>query len=156
MNEQIFGTIFITNDRRVCLVKGRQQGKWSFPKGHAKPGETGFETARRETMEEIGFFPSYSFSKIVHLAVGHYFVYTCTEFPVESNDPDEIEAIAWLSLDSIQYHQMNSDVKYYYTRFWRELNTKAKANANVNRCSIQWTYRMTSKLPSYIQPSAVL
>lgn len=149
MNQQIFGTIFMTYNRRICLVKGRKQGKWSFPKGHANPGETGFETARRETMEEIGFFPSYGFSKIVHLAVGHYFVYTCDEFPVQSNDPEEVESIVWISLDNVPYHQMNSDVKYYYTRFWQP--TKP------TRCSAQWTNRRTtttSKLPPYIQLSA--
>lgn len=152
MNQTIFGTIFITNTQspRICLVKGRKQGKWSFPKGHANPGETGFETARRETMEEIGFFPSYGFSKIVHLAIGHYFVYSCsTEFPVQSNDLDEVESIAWLSLDDIPYHQMNSDVKYYYTRFWQ--TNKCSTNPWTNK---RHTTPTTSKLPPYIYLSA--
>ena len=29
--------------------------QWSFPKGHVDPGESDYETALRETVEESGF-----------------------------------------------------------------------------------------------------
>ncbi|MEB3162701.1 MAG: NUDIX domain-containing protein [Prochlorothrix sp.] len=40
-------------DRRYLLIL-HQKGHWAFPKGHADPGETPLETARREVAEETG------------------------------------------------------------------------------------------------------
>lgn len=36
------------------LVKHYPAGHWGFPKGHAEPGETEEQTARREILEETG------------------------------------------------------------------------------------------------------
>lgn len=38
---------------RVLIIR-RTEGHWEFPKGHAEPGETHFETAKRELKEETG------------------------------------------------------------------------------------------------------
>ncbi|MEB3272419.1 MAG: NUDIX domain-containing protein, partial [Prochlorothrix sp.] len=40
-------------DRRYLLIL-HQKGHWAFPKGHAEPGESPLETARREVEEETG------------------------------------------------------------------------------------------------------
>ncbi|MGA1284003.1 MAG: bis(5'-nucleosyl)-tetraphosphatase [Prochlorothrix sp.] len=40
-------------DRRYLLIL-HQKGHWAFPKGHADPGETPLDTARREVEEETG------------------------------------------------------------------------------------------------------
>lgn len=38
----------------ILLIKHKNGGHWSFPKGHVESGETEAETATREIMEETG------------------------------------------------------------------------------------------------------
>lgn len=47
---------FLTQDgvRQVLMVKHRAGGHWAFPKGHVEPGETEYQTACREVLEETG------------------------------------------------------------------------------------------------------
>ena len=65
--------IFRENDGKIefLLLYQNGAGTWSFPKGHMEPGETEVETARRETLEEIGLdayvYPQYR--KEVHYPV---------------------------------------------------------------------------------------
>ena len=40
---------------RLFLLIQHQAGHWAFPKGHANPGESPAETARREFAEETGY-----------------------------------------------------------------------------------------------------
>lgn len=44
----------VDHEPRYLLLRSAQHGTWSFPKGHAEPGELELETARRETEEETG------------------------------------------------------------------------------------------------------
>jgi bis(5'-nucleosidyl)-tetraphosphatase len=39
---------------RFLLLRNARHGTWAPPKGHAEPGETPLQTARRETIEETG------------------------------------------------------------------------------------------------------
>lgn len=39
---------------QLLLIKHKQGGHWSFPKGHVEPGETEVQTALREVKEETG------------------------------------------------------------------------------------------------------
>lgn len=39
---------------RVLVIRGRFGGRWAFPKGHVKEGESERETAVREVWEETG------------------------------------------------------------------------------------------------------
>jgi len=38
----------------MLLIASSSTGKWGPPKGHIEPGETSYETARREAYEEAG------------------------------------------------------------------------------------------------------
>ena len=52
--EQSFGVVPIYrkgNDLKFLLIQ-HLAGHWAFPKGHAEPGETEIQTARRELREE--------------------------------------------------------------------------------------------------------
>ena len=50
----VYGTILVSPNNTVLLIKGRRTGKWSFPKGHSEQGETEIDCALRETYEETG------------------------------------------------------------------------------------------------------
>ena len=54
--EQSFGVIPIykTDSEVKFLLIQHHAGHWAFPKGHADPGETELQTARRELREETG------------------------------------------------------------------------------------------------------
>ncbi|WP_293155552.1 MULTISPECIES: NUDIX domain-containing protein [unclassified Microcoleus] len=56
MKDECFGIvpIFGKEAERLFLLIQHQAGHWAFPKGHANPGETPAETARREFAEETG------------------------------------------------------------------------------------------------------
>ncbi len=63
-HQKVYGTICISNEGRVLLVRGRLSGKWSFPKGHMEPFESGNECALRELFEETGIREMSNFSDI--------------------------------------------------------------------------------------------
>lgn len=54
--EESFGIIPVTRRGKSWQVFLVQliAGHWGFPKGHANPGETPFDTAKRELFEETG------------------------------------------------------------------------------------------------------
>lgn len=47
--------IILKHNSRLLLVQGSVSIKWGFPKGHVEPGETLFDTACRELLEETGY-----------------------------------------------------------------------------------------------------
>ena len=109
---QVYGTIFICGNK-VLLVKGRIAGKWSFPKGHARQGETEFEAAKRETYEETGI-TLHHFDRIIQLSTGtYYLVYTPYETPCNIQDPKEICAAQWVPIDEIMKLNANIDVNAF-------------------------------------------
>ncbi len=56
MKDECFGIvpIFGKEADALFLLIQHQAGHWAFPKGHANPGESPAETARREFQEETG------------------------------------------------------------------------------------------------------
>ena len=48
------GTILISFENRKVLLIKHPEGHWGFPKGYIEIGETPFETAQRELLEEVG------------------------------------------------------------------------------------------------------
>ncbi|MEG4494065.1 NUDIX domain-containing protein [Microcoleus sp. D3_18_C4] len=56
MKDECFGIvpIFGKEADALFLLIQHQAGHWAFPKGHANPGESPAETARREFEEETG------------------------------------------------------------------------------------------------------
>ncbi|MCU0545158.1 MAG: NUDIX domain-containing protein [Oscillatoriaceae cyanobacterium Prado104] len=89
MKDEAFGIvpIFSNESEPLFLLIQHQAGHWAFPKGHANPGESPAETARREFEEETGisdfqmleepsFTENYSFVKQEKAIepTGHYAV----------------------------------------------------------------------------------
>jgi 8-oxo-dGTP pyrophosphatase MutT (NUDIX family) len=109
---QVYGTIFLCGNN-VLLVKGRNSGKWSFPKGHAKQGETEFEAAKRETYEETGLTLGH-FDRILHLSTGtYYLVYLAREMACAVQDFKEVCATQWVALDQVAKLCVNIDVNSF-------------------------------------------
>lgn len=49
----------LKNKIEVLIIRHRNGGHWSFPKGHVEGNETEHETARREILEETGIEVSF-------------------------------------------------------------------------------------------------
>ena len=111
--DQVYGSILISDNQRILLIKGRNSGKWSFPKGHSRQGETELEAASRETYEETGIFPPLQFDKIIHLATGTYFVYSCNECTPVPLDTKEVVQAKWMDLQEIKTLSVNVDVNTF-------------------------------------------
>ncbi len=111
--DQVYGSILISDNQRILLIKGRNSGKWSSPKGHSRKGETELEAASRETYEETGIFPPLQFDKIIHLATGTYFVYSCNECTPVPLDTKEVVQAKWMDLQEIKTLSVNVDVNTF-------------------------------------------
>ncbi len=110
---QVYGSIFISQANRVLVVRGRRTGKWSFPKGHPKEGETGYDCARRETREETGLELPRFFERILNLSTGSYYVVRSPELPCHIRDSNEIMDTAWLSPKQLQTSSVNIDINTF-------------------------------------------
>lgn len=108
-----FGIVPIAHrpDGNLFLLVQHNAGHWSFPKGHAEPGESAQATACREFEEETGiqgyevldttFVEQYQFTK-----AGKLLEKTVTYFPafvqseVVNYQQEEIKDYAWLNYEA--------------------------------------------------------
>ncbi len=113
MKDECFGIvpIFGKEANALFLLIQHQAGHWAFPKGHANPGESPAETARREFEEETGisdfemldepsFTEHYSFVKDgepIEKTVT-YFLGFVNSMEVVLQE-EEVQNSAWLSFD---------------------------------------------------------
>ena len=118
----IYGAIICTtndiNTRKYAIVQGRRSGKWSFPKGHANPGETPFECVVREVAEEIGCdrLPAAPAAG-VPLHVGYYYVFPVgAEFELKPRDTNEVETAGWFTIDEMRKMPVNVDISRFLAR----------------------------------------
>lgn len=113
----MFGVICITPEKKILLVRGRETGKWSFPKGHIEGSETSYECALRETFEETGII--LPMERGIHtrkLYAGEYFIYRMDEVPTRPNDTSEIMEVGWFSIDELQNLRYNVDIVCFLSR----------------------------------------
>jgi 8-oxo-dGTP pyrophosphatase MutT (NUDIX family) len=119
--QYIYGAIIkniVTNE--YLLVKGKQSGKYSFPKGHIESNETPIECIFRELYEETGInITSVSSSnlvakEIVRSRIGTYIYFETSENQeISTNDKNEIEEAGWYPLSKIRSMSLNADASYY-------------------------------------------
>lgn len=99
----------ITDGPRVLMVRRRvKEGKlsWQFPAGGIETGETPEQAAVRETLEETGLKVEAGrlLGQRVHPQTGREMSYTvCTVIDGEAHvaDADELDAVAWVTLEEI-------------------------------------------------------
>ena len=102
---------------QFLLVKGRQTGIWSFPKGHSIKGETPLECAKREIREEPGIHLNQEPVRAQRLKGGIYFVFDMQHTILSVlEDNFEIEENRWVTREEMEYLIVNSGVKDFLCR----------------------------------------
>jgi 8-oxo-dGTP pyrophosphatase MutT (NUDIX family) len=123
----VYGTILISPEGRILIVKGRKTGIWSFPKGHLEANEQSYHCALRELLEETGIDlllhqrHELAFCKLYK---AHYYIYLVEEeMMMTIQDNREIEEVRWISLDELRcLPQRNVDINDFMERIgkkWR-------------------------------------
>ncbi len=113
------GVIVLDHKSRHLIIKG-PTGKWSFPKGRIEPGETSYEAALREALEETGLDLSKETQFVpVQLVRGTYYFFkfdkSYKDIPLtQPTTPDEVLEIAWKKRKSIRKLPKNLDLDFYF------------------------------------------
>ena len=120
------GIICRTNghEPQYLVVKGRQTGIWSFPKGHSRHEEHPLDCAKREIQEETGIpiqILDLPHPRLHRLKGGIYYLFDLTPFlPYDPSDPSnqftpqdtmEIEETRWVTREEMTYLISNSGIK---------------------------------------------
>jgi ADP-ribose pyrophosphatase YjhB (NUDIX family) len=113
----VYGGIFVSPNQKILLVKGKITGKWSFPKGHPKEGETEVECAAREIYEETGLIMPSTFERILHLSTGIYYLIRSPEYACKIIDNNEITESAWMNLAEVRNVKVNIDVNTFIREY---------------------------------------
>lgn len=118
---KVYGTVCISPENRILLVRGRDTGKWSFPKGHREGRESFLDCARRETLEETGVELDGQQPTACHkLAHGEYYFFELDEEPgLNPSDTQEVVEARWMSVEEMRRHPVNVDVNYFLDRLRR-------------------------------------
>lgn len=110
--EKSCGAIVFRKNKKsldVLIIKHKNGGHWSFPKGHVEDGETEHETARREVKEETGIDISFvpGFRETVTYSPKTGVMKDVVYFLAEALNSDykrqeeEISQIKWISLGEV-------------------------------------------------------
>ena len=129
----VYGGILCTSSH-YALVQGRYTNKWSFPKGHAHPGEPPMDCALREIAEETGLdalpAPLYS----VRIGYGNYFLFPFTHpVPLCPRDTHEIINARWVTLEEMEHMELNVDVSRFRKHTKIEQLSRAEWDAHHGR-----------------------
>ena len=107
----VTGSALIVGPRGVVLHRHRVLGTWIQPGGHVDPGETPWDAAMRESIEETGLSVSHpgGAPQLIHVDVhpgprGH--THLDLRYLLDGGDadpqpaPDESQDVAWFSWDA--------------------------------------------------------
>ncbi len=116
-----------TNGYSYLIVKGRQTGKWSFPKGHSKRGESPLECAYREIGEETGVTSLPEPNKYIKCASSHYYVFdVMTKYEINPKDNNEICEARWATIEEMSNLLLNAGIQQYIKRVKHSLRNRDK------------------------------
>lgn len=119
----VFGGIIQNSAGKYLLVRGRQSGKWSFPKGHIEPNESELECVCREIKEETGIMNLPNPLRCIPLRAGVYYLFWLPEdITLDPRDKREIEEAGWFSEEEAAQLRMNIDANTYF------MNRRTTAN----------------------------
>ena len=122
-SQKVYGVICHSDQDTFLLVRGRQTGIWSFPKGHLKGGEMSHECALRELREETGLvLEPYKFYASRKLFAGEYFMYRTCEEDVAIQDNMEVSEAGWFRIEDMVRMDCNADIKRFLSN-WKRYGT---------------------------------
>jgi 8-oxo-dGTP pyrophosphatase MutT (NUDIX family) len=115
--QKVYGAILrhrVNNTFKYVLVQGRYTGKWSFPKGHAKTGESPMDCTEREVKEEIGLKNLPVPSDYTKVGFSNYYIFDLKEEIILSpQDSNEIMDTRWVTLDEMEELNLNVDASHF-------------------------------------------
>ena len=119
--EKVYGSICMSPNNTVLVVKGRRSNKWSFPKGHKEGCEPYLTCAKRETLEETGIdLESYTAVAYQRLSVGEYYFFELEEeIEPRIQDTQEVSDARWMTIQELQKVSCNVDVNAFISRMKR-------------------------------------
>ncbi len=133
--------IIMVRDGYVLLVKGRQRGKWGFPKGHVESGESLETCAHREFREETGMTAVITNYNCMYYENSYYYLldYTSSCLGHEDSykyrsDSEEIAEVKWFPISKLasfltQRNQVNRDLWAYMQKTMKIIPRKQKLRA---------------------------
>ena len=126
VNAHVYGAILLTANNETVVVRGRQSGKWSFPKGHGLSRETPLDACIRELREETGInLKGIAPDDELRFRSGTYFVfYVETQIDICPEDTKEVMDSMWVGVNKLPSLVGNKDV----TTFCRCINSEAILN----------------------------
>jgi 8-oxo-dGTP pyrophosphatase MutT (NUDIX family) len=100
------------------VIRGRQSGKWSFPKGHGESGEAPLDACLRELNEETGVdLSGIKPDDELRFKAGTYFVFYLKEKPVlNPRDTNEVIDSMWVPLNRLCHLNGNMDLNIFSRR----------------------------------------
>lgn len=106
---------------QVLLVRQRGTHQWGFPKGSKHPHETQYDCMVRELHEETGLVLADYRPVLLHqqqFRPGTVYFFTLdvdpSTLPLNPQDAQEIEQVAWLPLSQLGHCNLNCITKYVY------------------------------------------
>jgi len=127
----VYGSILVTSDHKVLVIRGRKTGKWSFPKGHPEDNESELDAAIRETKEETGLLLNTWYQQSLQLATGVYFIYNMKEQQCSPLDTQEVTETRWVSLDTLKKMNVNVDVNTFLRKYFYLVEKKVQRNSTL-------------------------
>jgi 8-oxo-dGTP pyrophosphatase MutT (NUDIX family) len=113
-SRKVYGSIVITSDNKILLVKGRSSQKWSFPKGHMEGKETSLQCAIRELQEETGLCIASEPIAFKKYSAAGYFIYSVNnEARLFPKDTREVEEADWFTFEEVSKLNKNVDVSMF-------------------------------------------
>lgn len=115
----------LENEIKILLIKHKNGGHWSFPKGHVEKNETDEETAKREILEETGLCVEIdnNFKSVVTYSPKKNVMKDVIYFSAKSNSTkihaqeEEVTDIEWVSAEKA-YNLINYETDKDILRKW--------------------------------------
>lgn len=125
------GILYTDGESVLLLRRGKDsadhKGKWCLPGGASEGDETPIDTARRESLEEIGYFAGHRIGRFEERDGHHLF----TVFVVRLNEPfipmlDETEHddFAWVPLDQTEKVPLIPPLEKAFPHYRRYIRAK--------------------------------
>jgi len=134
VQSHVYGAVLVSPEGDTVVIRGRQSGKWSFPKGHGSNTETPLDACIRELREETGIeLKGVKPDDELRFKSGTYFVfYVKDKCSLEPEDTKEVMESMWVPLLRLPFLSGNKDLNSFCRWMNAEkLMYKAKINMDV-------------------------